>query len=288
MVEKKIIQEIIDLKSIQTLVQTYEEIAASRMQRVKSSVLTTREFLAGLGEIFAQVQYSYEREIAKLRNQAKRAEEEAILSRNGKTVSVLLSANTGLYGDIVRQTFEKFLKGIINTKTDIVVVGRVGRGMFEASKPSVEGDYKYFDLPDSPATAEDFKKIIEHIVQYEKVVVYHGQFESILSQVPVGESLTGKLAVEQEAAVEEQLYIFEPSLPVVISFFETQILASIFEQSVHESNLSKFASRMINLDRAVVNVGNRITKTDFKRQRAHHHSINKKQRDVLSSMALWE
>ena len=288
MAEKKIAQEIIDLKNIQTLVQTYEEIAASRMQRVKSSVLTNREFLFGLGEIFAQVKYSYEQEIERLKRRRKK-EGETFLVRNGKTVAVLLSANTGLYGDIVRQTFEKFLKSTTGTKADIVVVGRVGRVMFESSKSLAAGsDYKYFDLPDSPADAKDFKKIIDYIVQYEKVVVYHGQFQSILSQVPVEESLTGELPVEQEGAVEQQQYIFEPSLASIVSFFESQIIASIFEQSVHESNLSKFASRMINLDRAVVNVGNRITKTDFKRQRAKHHSINKKQRDMLSSMILWE
>lgn len=286
MIEKEIIKEVKNLENIQTLVQTYEEIAATRMQRVKASVLSNRDFLSGLAEIFAQVKYSYEQEIAHLRSEGAKAKERAILTRNGKTVAVLLSANTGLYGDIVRQTFQKFVDSLGGAKTDIVIVGRIGKEMFEAFDKLAK--YKYFELPDSPAEPKDFKQIIDYIVEYEKVIVYHGEFQSILSQIPVEESLTGELAAGQQTAVEKQQYIFEPSLPSIVSFFETQILSTIFEQTVHESNLSKFASRMINLDRAVVNIGNRIIRTNFRKRRAHHHNLNKKQRDMLSSMALWE
>jgi len=64
-------------------------------------------------------------------------------------------------------------------------------------------------------------------------------------------------------------------------------LAAIFEQAMHESSLSKFASRMINLDRAVVNIDESLVKTNFKWQRARHQNMNKKQLGMMSSMALW-
>lgn len=285
MADKKIVEEIQTLENIQVLVQTYEEIAASRMQKVKNSVLSNREFLSGLGDIFAQVKYSYDKEIAKLKSKAKKEESRSIIARNGKTVSVLLSANTGLYGDIIKRTFDRFIAGIQGNQTDIVVVGRVGRGLFDGAMPGVA--YTYIEMSDNSTKPEDFKEAIDFIVQYEKVVVYHGRFESILSQIPVEDTLTGELVMEEQAAVEEYAYIFEPSLPSIISFFESEILASIFEQAMHESSLSKFASRMINLDRAVVNIDESLVKANFKWQRARHQNMNKKQLGMMSSMALW-
>lgn len=288
MAEKQIVEEIKSLENIQGLVQTYEEIAASRMQKVKNSVLSNREFLDVLGEIFAQVKFSYEREIAALKDKAEKEKSLSIIARNGKTVSVLLSANTGLYGDIIRNTFEKFLGGIRDKETDIVIVGRIGKGTFESMLPDLATkDYKYFELSDSTSAPEDFREIISYIVEYEKVVVYHGRFESILSQVPVEDVLTGEYVMEEQVAVEGQAYIFEPSLPAIVSFFESEILASIFEQSLHESSLSKFASRMINLDRAVVNIDESLVKTNFRWQRARHQNMNKKQLGMLASMSLW-
>lgn len=289
MAEKRIVEEIKSLENMQILIQTYEEIAASRMQKVKNSVLSNREFLSGLGEIFAQVKFSYEREIKKLRDKSKKKENLSVIARNGKKVSVLLSANTGLYGDIVRSTYDKFIESVRGKETDIVVVGKVGKGLFDQAKDKLGiKDYSYFKLSDSTSNPEDFKEVISHIVQYEEVVVYHGKFVSILSQIPVEDPLIGDLQIEEAAVVEEQRYIFEPSLPDIVSFFESQILAAIFEQSLHESSLSKYASRMINLDRAVVNIGKELTKAQFKRQISKHKIFNKKQLSLLSSMSLWK
>lgn len=288
MAEKQIVEEIKSLENIQVLVQTYEEIAASRMQRVKNSVLNNRVFLEGLGEIYAQVKHSYDEEVTKLKSKAKRKEAASVVARNGKTVSVLLSANTGLYGDIIRSSFELFLKGIQSRETDIVIVGKIGKGMFDAAASRVGSkEYDYFELSDSTSDPEDFAEIIRHIVEYEQVIVYHGKFESILEQVPFEDKLAGEIALEGNVAVEEEHYIFEPSLPAVVSFFESEILAAIFEQSMHESSLSKYASRMINLDRAVVNIDESLKKANFMRQRAHHQNANKKQLGMLASMALW-
>ena len=43
-----------------------------------------------------------------------------------------------------------------------------------------------------------------------------------------------------EKGVSEIKYFFEPSLEKVISFFEKEIIAAIFEQEVYESLLAKF------------------------------------------------
>lgn len=289
MADKKIVAEIESLENLQILVQTYEEIAASRMQKVKASVLNNRDFLSSLFVIYQQVRVSYKKELERIEKQKRsKGKKGEVQARNGKTVSVLLSANTGLYGDIIRSTFETFAKGIEGKDTDIVVVGRIGKTMLDAAKERLGvTSYKYFDLSDSTSNPEDFTEIISYIVEYETVIAYHGQFESILSQVPIADTLTGELPEEETQKAVEAAYIFEPSLEKVVQFFESEILASIFEQSMHESSLSKYAARMINLDRAVVNISDNLKGAQFRKKRAHHRTINKKQIGLLSSMSLW-
>lgn len=284
MIEKHITEEINSLENLQQLVQTYEEIAASRMQRVKNSVLNNRTFLGDLTEIFASVKASYEREIEAIKHKAMNSEN-SIFTKQRKSVTVLLTSNTGLYGDIIRNTFEQFMQGIQGKDTDLVIVGKVGRRLFDIASPKTA--YEYFDLSDGITKPEDFSDLIKYIIGYEKVVVYHGKFENILTQVPIEDILTGDNLISKDTSVETVHYIFEPSLSSIISFFESEIISAIFEQALFESNLSKFASRMINLDRAVVNIEGSLVKAQFGRKRVKHRNINKKQLNTLASLSLW-
>jgi F0F1-type ATP synthase gamma subunit len=141
MLYKQIQEEINSLRGMRNLVETYEEIAAMRTRRVKKSVLQNRDFLSGLNDIFQQVEHSYETQIKTLKNKTPST------ANNGKTVSVFISANTGLYGDIIKRTFNLYLKDIQNKETDMVIVGRLGKVMLEEVKPG--SDYKYFEISDS-------------------------------------------------------------------------------------------------------------------------------------------
>ncbi len=84
-----------------TMIEAYEEISAIRMRKVKKSILERREFMEGLNEAFAYIAYAYKIYRESLKEKAKNN----ILNTNGKTVSILLSSNTGLYGDVIRNTF---------------------------------------------------------------------------------------------------------------------------------------------------------------------------------------
>lgn len=278
---KKIDEEIQDLNGMKTLVQTYEEIAATRMQKIKTSVLTTRNFLESLYKIYTHVKFSHNKLIKKLEKKEKKNTKE-------RAVAVLLTANTGLYGGIIQGTYKLFAENIGTETTDIAVVGEVGKKLIERDKDKLGiTDYKYFEISDGTSDPSDFTNLISFIIQYDSVDVYHGKFGSLLNQIPVKENVTGEMPESERKIVEEAQYIFEPSVESIVKYFESEIMASVFEQSIHESNLSKYASRMINLDRAVVNIKERISKTESRRQKIKHRNMNKRQLDLLSSMALW-
>ena len=182
--EKEIVEEINQMKGLQSLVRVYEEIASYRMKKVRDSVLKNRKFQGEINKVFEQVRESYVREarlLAKKRGESG-SEKITFLAHNGKKVAVLLSANTGLYGNVVHDTFNIFIEEIRKDNLEVTIIGRYGLSMFLAEEPN--RPYTYFDLDDSGVATDDLNKIINHIVQYEEIHVYYGEFVNVISQKP--------------------------------------------------------------------------------------------------------
>ena len=206
------------------------------------------------------------------------------IDRNGKTLFLLLSSNTGLYGDIVRKTFNLFLELIKKEKADAAIVGRVGLDYLKNSGSKIP--YTYFNMPDSSINNDDLKKIIAHIIAYEKVFIVYGRFENVISQEPIVTSISGDPLPQSESEVKIK-YFFEPSLDNIMKFFEAGIFASLFEQTIFESQLAKFASRMTSLELRVENITDTLKAIAFEKEKVRHRIMNKKQLETFSSMALW-
>ncbi|MCL5970227.1 MAG: F0F1 ATP synthase subunit gamma [Patescibacteria group bacterium] len=293
--KKDILAEIDRLFSLRGMVEAYEEIAASRMRRIRDSVLKNRDFLFGLNEVFHQVQKSYKSEIERLMKTKKLKDKSKItfLKKNGKKIYILLTSNSGLYGSIIRKTFNLFLENIKKENCDAAVIGRLGKEMFEAEK--LNSNVTFFNFPDNKIDYDQFKKIMDHILQYEEIDVFHGQFQTVITQKPVMSSISGteipgikKEEVDKAQAKQINLrYLFEPSLEKIMAFFETEIFSSIFEQTIHESELAKFSSRMVVLDQAVENIRGSLTKTEYLMRKFKHRRGNRKQLSRLSGMMLW-
>lgn len=285
--KQQIIGEIIRLVTVKELVEAYEEIAATRMRRIRGAVLQRRDFLSGLTQIFQEVKTSYKNEILALmkRKKMKDTKKLSLIKRNGKTVAILLAANTGLYGDIVKKTYFLFNKYIKSTECDIVIIGRLGKSLFEEDKLGKQ--FTYYDFPDSGADNELLRKLMELVIQYEKILVFYGKFQNIVYQYPTMFDLYGSEETFTFTESSSLKYFFEPDLEKVMNFFEAQMFASIFEQTVRESDLAKFAARMFTLDKATENVKSRLKKVELERRIFQHRMLNKKQLDSLSGMSLW-
>lgn len=299
--KQEIINEIERLISFKDIMQSYEEIAASRMRLIRDSVLKTRDFLSGINQVFHDVQASYKEEITKLMKDKKIKDPSKItfLRKNSKTVFVLLSANTGLYGDIIQRTFALFVEHLKKENCDAVIIGKLGSVLIKNEK--LKNSITYFDLQDNTIDPEVFRKIMDNILQYEKIIVFHGQFQTIITQKPVISNLSGTYTITTQEQSSSKLvnqdqtmkqnnikYLFEPSLEKTMEFFEKEIFSSIFEQTLHESQLAKFSSRMVVLNSAVENITGKLKNVEYERRKLKHRSGNRKQLSRISSMSLWK
>ncbi len=275
--------EFIYLNEFLTMIEAYEEISALRMRKVKKSVLKRREFMQGLNEAFAYIAYSYK----VFKKNVKKGVKAEILNTNGRTALVLLSSNTGLYGEIIRKTFDMFMTDAANKKdADIMIAGRLGKSLYDSS--GTNRPYKYFEISDTGVDEAALKGIVNFVSVYSEVVVYHGVFRSILSQEPKSTHVTGEVLKITESAEEYNVpFLFEPNIKNVAEYFEKQILSLIFEQALFESSLSKFASRMVSLDSAAANINQKITRVDFDTKKAKHRAINLGIQGTLAGGGLW-
>lgn len=285
-----ITEEINTLSSLQDLIDAYKIVAATTMRRIRDSVLQNRVFYKGLGDLYQDVQRSYQKEMRKL-SPIKKSGPASLpaVSRkhNGKTVLVLLSANTGLYGGIIYRTFSLFLQEAKkHPDYDLALIGKVGELFFKKIYPG--RSYTYFDFSDLGIAISVLRSITSHLSGYERVVVFYGAFKNILVQRPsfVDVAAGGKNLSASEIK-EGPVYLFEPSLQAVADFFETEIFASLLEQSFFESRLGKMASRFVSLDRASTNTETAFKNVRFERGKLRHRLFNQKQLNSLTGVALW-
>lgn len=273
----KLKQEIEDVQLLGNIARAYSEISALRMQQTREGVLKNREFSFGVEELFRKTLFYYAN-----RHKIRRGQRLTFLSHNGRTVAAMFSANGGLYGKIVKDTFAMFADDIRdNPDIEVAIIGRLGRSRFLESFPG--RPYTYFELDDYKPPENQIKKIMSHLVQYEKINVYYGSFQSIVSQKPKKFELRRKVELPKEEVKETERYLFEPSIEDVLKFFEGAVFGSTFSQIVNESQLAKLGSRAFAMDQANQAIEEDVQRKKLLVLKRQHQTRNKKQMNFLLS-----
>jgi len=269
-------QEVVDVKA---MVEVYQEIAAMRMQNVKQAVLSARQYYESLALLVQEVRPWLHT----------RSKQDKSVSKAKKT-ALFFSANTGLYGDIIERTCREFLSYITKEQSDAAVIGQAGKRMVESAGKSVNA--MYFPCDDAHPTREQIVSIVRYAQGFDTVEVFHGRFVNLISQVPYRSSLSGEDAVNTAVGSDWQKtslsYLFEPTTAEITAVVEGEVLASVVEQILHESNFSKFASRMIHLDHALEQIDERLLHMQVQQRQIARRLENKRQLSRLSGRALWQ
>ncbi len=269
------------IKGLQNLIGTYEELAALQMRKNRTRVVNSRSFIEDLETIYHELMIAYHRQaLARLKEKLSKQQSQ------GRTIAVLLSSNVGLVGDIIQQTFKLFSDYITTHTCDIMVTGRIGQRLMMNHFPDKK--FLYYESSDEMIDPQQLSFMINMLTGYEKIYVFYGKFNSFASQTPYVLDARGeqeKLSVQNVPLIK---YLFEPSLNELFHFFETQIFSTIIEQTFRESNLAKYAARMVALNSATDNVSKYLKKLNLQQRVINHRLANQKQQQVFTSMSLWK
>lgn len=282
--KKIIIKEISDLQVLQNLANSYAKISSNRMKKTRDTVVLSRDFYTEINDIFKELQASYRSKLMSIarRKGLRKGGKLTFIAHNGRTVAVFLSTNTGFYGELTKRVFDAFAKEVREQNVEATVVGRTGLSMFRDDFPG--RSYSYFDLPDYGMDKDKLSELMRHLVEYEEIHIYYGKFKSIINQEVDKVIVSAQTKMEETNAKSLTKYLFEPSLEEILVFFEEQMFSSVLEETVSESQLAKFASRMLAMDRAGEKIKNSLSKTKLEMSRLTHFINNKKQLEYVSTV----
>lgn len=282
-------KELNSVSSLYQLISSLEELSAMRYRKTKNNVLTTRSYLDEINFLYKQVKNNYKK--IKESSGEKFVETKFREPTKG-TVYVLLTANGGLFGDVVSRNFANFKNYVSRIPADeVIVVGSVGQKLIEFSELKDNLLYHYFPLSDSSTDRENLDNILRYCLEFKTIVIFYTRFVEILNQKPMADSVTGDIVFEEAISSFETNqpqfetdFLFEPDIERVLGLFESQIINTLFEQKILESGLSKFTSRMVALDTASQKTKESLKKLQLDYTKIKHIESNKKANVALSGV----
>lgn len=225
-------------QSLKAIAQAYSEIANLKIKRIRGAVERNRLFFEEISNV-----YSFVKAFA--------LKKKLIRHKPKKRLDILITSNYKFYGNINSSLIKYFL-GLNREfrEVDKIIIGKGGIDFFRATK--LLTNYHEVELKDDMPTPLELSDLVKVISQYNQVLVFYSKLKSLLSQQATFTDLTAISFYIQAFQVEGKLiqFIFEPELPKIVAFFESQILNLLLEQTFLESELSRTASRFISMDQA--------------------------------------
>jgi F0F1-type ATP synthase gamma subunit len=270
---KKIREEIGNTYELGQMIQVYEEVAASKMQKIRSDIIIARDFFDGLMMLSEEVGVD-------LKNLK--------LDKPKKEAVVLVSANVGLYGEIITKTFNDFVKYVSQKPAEVFVVGRLGKEMLERAFPGVK--FSVIELSDEKIEPEKFTELAKSLMGYESITVFYGRFKSIVNQFSHSSTISGEIVKDFQKGdlinlKQKQLkYFYEPDVVKISEFFGNEILVATFEAMLRESQLAKFGSRLMHLDMATHKIEEKLVLQGVEKRKIKKRIMEKKQRQSLGGI----
>jgi F0F1-type ATP synthase gamma subunit len=280
--QKQIITENIAVTAdIKNLCHVYEEISVLKMQDIKEKIITARNFFDELSVVYQKVKDSYHKNPEKMQ----------IFEKNKKKVSVLISANSRLFGRILRETCELFVLSAKDKNCDLVIIGELGAELIKNYNPEIR--FTYFFVPDASLENFDFTPLLEQLIKYKEINVFYGFYQTLFTQKPISSNITGDATLlKPKTAIssteEKPKFLFEPNLKKILMFFEKNIISSLFLQTVYDSYLSRLASRVSSMEESIDKIIQKENLLAIQKKRLLGYTENKKQMERLAGMSLWE
>jgi len=258
---------------IKNLIEVYEEIAASKMQKIRKATLDSQAYFDGLAALSDEVALDLSQ----------------YYEGKNKFAAVFLSSETGLYGDLIEQVMVSYVNFVKKDKLDAYVVGKLGASLMKSYAPEVKFTEIDFSSDNENVAQDDLSVLMNQLSSYSKIYVFHGRFESIARQTSASSTISGpdiqkygEAVSKKEKEKRRYINIYEPDVNVISGKFGKEISASIIDQSVKENQLAKYAARLMHLDGALENITKRIENLSISKKRMRKKMEQKKQTERIA------
>lgn len=268
---KIIKNEIQTVQQVKNMLTSLQELYVNRMQKVKDSILLSRDYYEGLFYILAEVLHEKE---MRFTNKGQEG------TSQNKQLVILFSGSKKFAGSINRKVFNDFQQYIRENTCEIIIIGKIGRELF--AQHDIKNPYDYFDWAEDSNKTETIHTIARKITQYPIVKLFFAQYVNLTFQkslqVNLYEGLKDEIMKKQR---EKSQYIYEPNKKKVTEFFETRVLEAYLYHTLQELYLALIGSRVFRMEESSTNAKKLLKVLD------HLHVVtikNRKNRNQLSNV----
>lgn len=230
-------RELEDVEILRGLSSALLEIASAKIRSLRENFETNRTFYDEVSDLYRLVKLA-----AKKRNYRSEGEIDS-----GREMYVAVTSNKRFHGALNRTVMDSFVEDIEEGDKDFLIIGFTGKHLIENTE--YQKYCEYISFKDDYPTPKEMEVFLERVKKYGKVILYFPKFVNIFRQDPTNVDITFTTElddIEIGDNVIEQIY--EPELPHILAFFESQVRRLLFTRIMLESELSRTAARLIKMN----------------------------------------
>lgn len=231
---KEIDQLIEEGDSLKQIAQAYSEIANQKIKRIRANLDRNRQFFKEVSSVYGLVK-------------ALSLKKGVRVVKPKNRISLILTSNYRFYGNINSNLINFFIAQTRRLQTDRIILGKAAIEYFRADK--VFTNYQELVLQQDQPSGAELTGLVSVIKDYNQVLIFYSRFKSLLVQQPTVEDITAISKIPQKENSQIR-FIFEPDLSKILSFFDSQILTLVLEETFLEAEVARTASRFISMDQA--------------------------------------
>jgi len=280
---KELTQDFEFMTILKALALAYQDISIMKMQQTRAVILHARDYVTKLKDVVEAIQRA---EVFSNVN-SKHSD-----SKKKPYATVIITANAKFHGEIMRRIFDAYIKEHREEADgDIFIIGKIGKEyMHEYNNNKL---YTELEVSDIDISMQDLRPFLQKLLEYKHINVYYAIFRNLVVQeathtdIANVELLTPDEIDRIRNEPNKPMYLFEPTFEEIFSFVKNNALALLLLQTVYETQLARFASRMKAMDTLIQNIDANVDKLKVSQRKLNRLIENNKQLDRISGVALW-
>lgn len=202
-------------------------------------------------------------------------------------ILVLIASQHNYFGNLIPSLFKLFLEEYRTLGGDALILGMIGRELMNRSG-MISGDITYFDFDDASPNWEVVHKVSQYLAAYEQIVIFYGQYRSVLTQEAKRVDLAQTVVVSEAPEIKQYWFAGESLSP--LSFLENQMIAGDFLQKIYESQLAKYGARIkiLEIGQVAEKISEALDSLGRFRRKVRKNVSNKKQMQLFCGSQLWQ
>ncbi|WP_304237020.1 ATP synthase F1 subunit gamma [Jiulongibacter sediminis] len=281
---KEVRNRITSVNSTMQITKAMKMVAAAKLRRAQDAILQMRPYANKLNELIATVSANTEVG-AQSPYTAVRPVDKVLL--------IVVTSDRGLCGGF-NSNIIKATQALINDKyasqqkagnVTIKALGKKGLEAFSKRGFDVNKNHSEIFLK---LSFEEARKAAEEAMEafkvgvYDEVVLVFNEFKNVATQIIRTETMLPLTAdVDENAAVSNTDYIFEPSEEEIILDLMPKAIKMHLYKAVLESNASEHGARMTAMDKATENGGELLKDLKIQYNRSRQAAITKEILEIV-------